>query len=74
MKEDAEKCLLPKEETIPEVDLTPNQNNYYKAIYEKNNSFLFKGTKSGNAPSLMNVMMELRKCRNQLFLFHISEG
>ena len=41
---------------------------YYKAIYEENTSFLFKGSKPGNSPSLMNVMMELRKCCNQLFL------
>ena len=59
VKEDVEKSLPPKEETILEVSLTPIQKTYYKAIYERNTSFLFKGAKPSNAPSLMNVMMEL---------------
>lgn len=62
VKEDVEKSLPPKVETILEVTLTPIQKTYYKAIYEKNTSFLFKGSKPSNAPSLMNIMMELRKC------------
>jgi SNF2 family DNA or RNA helicase len=41
VKENVEKSLLPKEETILEVTLTPIQKTYYKAIYEKNTSFLF---------------------------------
>ena len=73
VKEDVEKSLPPKEETILEVTLTPIQKTYYKAIYEKNTTFLFKGAKSGNAPSLMNVMMELRKCCNHPFLIKGAE-
>ena len=73
MKEEVEKSLPPKEETILDVALTPIQNTYYKAIYEKNKSFLFKVAKPRNAPILMNVMMELRKCFNQLFLFYGAE-
>lgn len=68
VKEDVEKSLPPKEETILEVTLTPIQKTYYKAIYEKNTTFLFKGAKPSNAPSLMNIMMELRKCCNHPFL------
>ena len=68
-----EKYLPPKEETILEVALTPILKTYYKAIYENNTSFLFKGAKPGNAPSLMNVMMELRKCCNQLSLIQVDE-
>lgn len=60
VKEDVEKSLPPKEETILEVTLTPIQKKFYKAIYERNTSFLFKGAKPNNSPSLMNVMMELR--------------
>ena len=60
--------LPSKEQTIPDVAFIPIQNTYYKAIYENNTSFLFKGSKPGNAPSLMNVMMDVRKCYNQLFL------
>ena len=73
VKEDAEKYLPPNEETLLKVALKPIQNTYYKEIYEKKTYFLFKGTKSGNANRLMNVMMELRKCCNKLFLIHGAE-
>lgn len=59
VKEDVEKSLPPKEETILEVTLTPIQKKYYKAIYERNTAFLYKGAKPSNAPSLMNV----RNCK-----------
>ena len=64
MKEDLEKYLPPKEETILEVALTPIEKTYYKSIYEKNASVLFKGAKPGNTPSLMNDMMDLIHCCN----------
>jgi SNF2 family DNA or RNA helicase len=73
VKEDVEKSLPPKEETILEVTLTPIQKKFYKAIYERNTSFLFKGAKPSNSPSLMNVMMELRKCCNHPFLIRGAE-
>ena len=73
VKEDVEKSLPPKEETILEVSLTPIQKTFYKAIYERNTSFLFKGAKASNAPSLMNVMMELRKCCNHPYLVKGAE-
>lgn len=40
MKEDVEKSLAPKEETIVEVELTVLQKQYYRAIYEQNTEFL----------------------------------
>lgn len=73
VKEDVEKSLPNKEETILEVSLTPIQKKFYKAIYERNTAYLFKGTKPNNAPSLMNVMMELRKCCNHPFLVKGAE-
>ena len=48
--------------------MTTSQKQFYRAIYEKNTAHLFKGTKSSNQPSLMNVMMELRKCCNHPYL------
>ena len=45
MKEDVEKSLKPKEETIVEVELTNIQKKYYRAILERNFSFLSKGIK-----------------------------
>ncbi|KAH7482156.1 hypothetical protein KRP22_009845 [Phytophthora ramorum] len=68
MKEDVEKSLAPKEETIVEVELTVLQKQYYRAIYEKNTEFLSRGGRKGETPSLMNVLMELRKCCNHPFL------
>jgi superfamily II DNA/RNA helicase len=68
MKENVEKSIAPKEETIVEVELTTLQKKYYRAIYERNFTFLRKGNKSSNMPSLLNVMMELRKCCNHPYL------
>nr|CCA16095.1 KIAA1416 protein putative [Albugo laibachii Nc14] len=68
VKEDVEKSLPPKEETIIEVELTPVQKQWYRAIYEKNTSFLSRGGNPNNIPNLMNVMMELRKCCNHPYL------
>ncbi len=73
VKEDVEKAMPPKTETILEVSLTPSQKKFYKAIYERNTTFLFKGAKPKNSPSLMNVMMELRKCCNHPFLIRGAE-
>ena len=73
MKDYVEKFLPSNEEIIMEFSLTPIQKTYYKAIYEKNNSFIFKGAKLGNAPSLINVMMKIRKCFNQLFPIRRAE-
>ena len=69
LKEDVEKSLAPKEETIVEVELTNSQKKYYRAILERNFTFLTKST-AGNVPSLMNTMMELRKCCNHPFLIN----
>lgn len=69
LKEDVEKNLAPKEETIIEVELTNIQKKYYRAILERNFQFLAKGTNS-SVPSLMNTMMELRKCCNHPFLIN----
>jgi SNF2 family DNA or RNA helicase len=69
LKEDVEKSVPPKEETIIEVELTIAQKQYYRALYEKNTKFLCKNKKTAlDAPSLMNIAMQLRKCCNHLFL------
>ena len=68
MKEDVEKSIAPKEETIVEVELTKLQKQYYRAIYDHNLTFLTQGVKASNIPSLRNIMMQLRKCCNHPFL------
>ena len=78
LKEDVEKNLAPKEETIIEVELTSIQKKYYRAIMEKNFSFIVAKATARNVPNLMNLFMELRKCCNHPFLIkgaetHITE-
>lgn len=67
VKEDVAKDIPPKEETIIDVELTTIQKQYYRAIFEKNHSFLLQNLK-GTVPKLMNIQMELRKCCNHPFL------
>ena len=77
LKEDVEKSVPPKEETVIEVELTSIQKKYYRALYEKNVGFLNPATKKGlkkiNGPNLMSLCMELRKCCNHTFLIKGAE-
>ena len=51
--------------------MTSVQKRYYRAILERNFKFLAKGARgAAGLPSLMNVMMELRKCCNHPFLIN----
>lgn len=71
LKEDVEKSVPPKEETLIEVELTLQQKQYYRALYEKNVGFLQKNKKKAlDGPSLNNLAMQLRKCCNHLFLLN----
>ena len=82
MKEDVEKSLKPKEETVINVELTAVQKKYYRAIYDHNTAILYGfslltnslGNDAKSLPSLMNVMMELRKCCNHPFLIRGVEN
>ncbi|KAM9500245.1 chromodomain-helicase-DNA-binding protein 8 isoform 1-T1 [Clarias gariepinus] len=74
LKEDVEKNLAPKQETIIEVELTDVQKKYYRAILERNFSFLSMGAnQNSNVPNLLNTMMELRKCCNHPYLITGAE-
>ena len=69
LKEDVEKSVPPKEETLIEVELTVLQKQYYRALYEKNLKFLHRNKKSAiDGPSINNLAMQLRKCCNHPFL------
>lgn len=73
MKDDVETSIPSKEETIIEVELTTVQKRYYRAILEKNIEFLRnKDTKT--TPSLMNIMMEIRKCCIHPYLINGAES
>jgi SNF2 family DNA or RNA helicase len=68
LKEDVEKTIPVKEETIVEVELTTIQKKWYRSILERNFSWLKQGTKRNNMPNLINTMIELRKCCIHPFL------
>lgn len=71
-KDHVEKTVPPKEELIIEVELTVPQKQYYRAIYEQNTRFLFRG-EAKDGPRLCNLAMELRKCCNHPFLIKGAE-
>ena len=52
LKEDVESSVPPKEETLIEVELSTVQKQYYRALYEKNLSFLQKKKKAADSQSL----------------------
>lgn len=69
LKEDVEKSVPPKEETLIECELTVVQKKWYRALYEKNVQFLHKNKKKAlDGPSISNLAMQLRKCCNHPFL------
>jgi superfamily II DNA or RNA helicase len=61
LKEDVEKSIPAKEEIVMNVELTRVQKQYYRAILDRNRTFLSKGCTGGNVPNLLNIMMQLRK-------------
>ncbi|KAI8817172.1 SNF2 family N-terminal domain-containing protein [Fimicolochytrium jonesii] len=73
MKEDVEKSIPVKEETIVEVELTTVQKKYYRSILEKNFGWLKQGPSKRNVPNLINTMIELRKCCIHPFLLKGAE-
>ncbi len=63
MKEDVDKTIPLKEETIVEVELTSTQKKYYRAILDKNREFLYRGAKSNsNLPQLVRPSGRLSFC------------
>ncbi|URE26387.1 DUF4208 domain containing protein [Musa troglodytarum] len=69
---DVEKSLPPKIERILRVEMSPLQKQYYKWILERNFHNLNKGVR-GNQVSLLNIVVELKKCCNHPFLFESAD-
>ncbi|KAK7909646.1 hypothetical protein WMY93_014330 [Mugilogobius chulae] len=68
LKADVFKNMPAKTELIVRVELSPMQKKYYKLILTKNFEALnSKG--GGNQVSLLNIMMDLKKCCNHPYLF-----
>uniref|UniRef100_A0A3Q3X3X3 Uncharacterized protein n=1 Tax=Mola mola TaxID=94237 RepID=A0A3Q3X3X3_MOLML len=71
LKADVFKNMPAKTELIVRVELSPLQKKYYKLILTKNFEALnSKG--GGNQVSLLNIMMDLKKCCNHPYLFPIA--
>jgi chromodomain-helicase-DNA-binding protein 7 len=67
-KSDVDATIATKEETIIEVELTQVQKAYYKALLHENAPTLLAQITGGALPSLLNLMMQLRKVCNHPFL------
>uniref|UniRef100_A0A8C3G7C3 Chromodomain helicase DNA binding protein 3 n=1 Tax=Cyclopterus lumpus TaxID=8103 RepID=A0A8C3G7C3_CYCLU len=71
LKADVFKNMPSKTELIVRVELSPMQKKYYKLILTKNFEALnSKG--GGNQVSLLNIMMDLKKCCNHPYLFPVA--
>ncbi|XP_061664095.1 chromodomain-helicase-DNA-binding protein 3 isoform X2 [Syngnathoides biaculeatus] len=71
LKADVFKNMPAKTELIVRVELSPVQKKYYKLILTKNFEALnSKG--GGNQVSLLNIMMDLKKCCNHPYLFPVA--
>ncbi|PRP88087.1 chromodomain-helicase-DNA-binding protein 5 [Planoprotostelium fungivorum] len=69
-KNDVETPVPPKAEFVVLVELSPLQKQWYKALLTKNYGVLNSNPKSGGVKtSLLNVLMQLRKCCNHPYLF-----
>lgn len=73
LKADVLKGMPSKSEFIVRVDLAPLQKKYYKWILTKNFEALnSKG--GGQQVSLINIMMDLKKCCNHPYLFPSAQN
>ncbi|CAH2242042.1 jg25818, partial [Pararge aegeria aegeria] len=71
LKADVLKNMPTKSEFIVRVELSPMQKKYYKYILTRNYEALNpKG--GGQTVSLLNVMMDLKKCCNHPYLFSVA--
>ncbi|CAH2322716.1 chromodomain-helicase-DNA-binding 4 isoform X1 [Pelobates cultripes] len=71
LKADVFKNMPSKTELIVRVELSPMQKKYYKFILTRN--FEALNTRGGgNQVSLLNVVMDLKKCCNHPYLFPVA--
>ncbi|XP_065060706.1 chromodomain-helicase-DNA-binding protein 5-like isoform X3 [Rhopilema esculentum] len=70
LKHDVLQGIPTKSEFIVRVELTPVQKKFYKYILTKN--FEALNLKGSTPVSLLNIMMELKKCCNHPYLFAMA--
>uniref|UniRef100_A0A8C7JD80 Chromodomain helicase DNA binding protein 5 n=1 Tax=Oncorhynchus kisutch TaxID=8019 RepID=A0A8C7JD80_ONCKI len=71
LKADVFKNMPSKTELIVRVELSPMQKKYYKFILTRNFEAL-NSKSGGNQVSLLNIMMDLKKCCNHPYLFPVA--
>ncbi|XP_010131003.1 PREDICTED: chromodomain-helicase-DNA-binding protein 4-like, partial [Buceros rhinoceros silvestris] len=71
LKADVFKNMPSKTELIVRVELSPMQKKYYKYILTRNFEAL-NARGGGNQVSLLNVVMDLKKCCNHPYLFPVA--
>uniref|UniRef100_A0A672MCM4 Chromodomain-helicase-DNA-binding protein 4-like n=1 Tax=Sinocyclocheilus grahami TaxID=75366 RepID=A0A672MCM4_SINGR len=71
LKADVFKHMPSKTELIVRVELSPMQKKYYKFILTRNFEAL-NIRSGGNQVSLLNVVMDLKKCCNHPYLFPVA--
>ncbi|XP_063359709.1 chromodomain-helicase-DNA-binding protein Mi-2 homolog [Cydia amplana] len=71
LKADVLKNMPTKSEFIVRVELSPMQKKYYKYILTRNYEAL-NPRSGGQTVSLLNVMMDLKKCCNHPYLFPVA--
>ena len=71
LKADVLKNMPTKSEFIVRVELSPMQKKYYKYILTRNFEALNSRT-GGQQVSLLNIMMDLKKCCNHPYLFPVA--
>lgn len=70
VKNDVEKSLPPKKETILKIGMSEVQQTWYKKLLQKDISTLTGGA---DRSKLLNIVMQLRKCCNHPYLFQGAE-
>ena len=69
LKADVEKTLLPKIETILFTGLSVEQKTLYRQILLRDIDTINGGGGSGSRTTVLNIVMQLRKCCNHPYLF-----
>ena len=72
LKADVLKSMPSKSEFIVRVELSPMQKKFYKYILTRNFEALNAKGK-GQQTSLLNIMMDLKKCCNHPYLFAAAQ-
>jgi chromodomain-helicase-DNA-binding protein 4 len=72
LKADVLKSMPSKSELIVRIDMSPIQRKYYKLILTKNYEAL-QSRMGGGHQSLLNIVMQLKKCCNHPYLLQVAQ-